>query len=410
MSNRTGALTLAPGTNTPPAIAGVYPDGTQPFQSTNRLVFTVSSSISTVSTNAVQVLLNGSNVSSQLTFTGSATNWLVTLPLSQQGSYTMTITATDAAGNAHSYGETFDNLNQNDFMIEAEDFDFDGGQFIDNPIPTGAYVNNTYPPYAFTAANSYFFYPSNDSGNAAIVDVDLTTSNNDAGETFIYRPTENCGTEATADFLREKFYFTNNAAVLTNYTDFDVGWWNPGTWLNYTRTFPANSYHVYGRLASDTPYSGGTMSLVTSGQGTTNQTTQLLGSFADANANGFQSWHWVPLLDTNGQPAVISLGGVATLKATAPPGSATGSLNANFYLFAPAAPVASTVHLSVSRTGSTISIQFPTQNGLNYTVLYSGSLGPASWQTLTVVAGDGTVKMATDTMGPSPRFYKVLIQ
>jgi len=25
-------------------------------------------------------------------------------------------------------------------MIEAEDFDFNGGQFIDNPIPTGAYV------------------------------------------------------------------------------------------------------------------------------------------------------------------------------------------------------------------------------------------------------------------------------
>jgi len=21
-------------------------------------------------------------------------------------------------------------------------------------------------------------------------------------------------------------------------SDFDVGWWVPGTWLNYTRTFP----------------------------------------------------------------------------------------------------------------------------------------------------------------------------
>ena len=32
--------------------------------------------------------------------------------------------------------------------------------------------------------------------------------------------------------------------------DFDVGWWSPGTWLNYTRTFPANTYLVYGRLAA----------------------------------------------------------------------------------------------------------------------------------------------------------------
>jgi len=68
------------------------------------------------------------------------------------------------------------------------------------------------------------------------------------------------------------------------------------------------------------------------------------------------------------------------------------------------------VHLSVSRTGSTISIQFPTQSGFSYTVLYSGSLNPANWQTLTTISGDGTVKTATDTMGSSPRFYRVLAQ
>ena len=55
----------------------------------------------------------------------------------RQGSYTITITATDAAGNSHSYTETFDNFSQNNFTIEAEDFDFNGGQFIDNPVPTG---------------------------------------------------------------------------------------------------------------------------------------------------------------------------------------------------------------------------------------------------------------------------------
>jgi len=94
----------------------------------------------------------------------------------------------------------------------------------------------------------------------------------------------------------------------------------------------------------------------------------------------------------------VSLGGVETLKVTAPPGGATGSLNANFYMFTPFVAVASAVHLSISRTGSTISIQFPTQSGINYTVFYSGSLNPANWQPLTTISGDGSVKTATDTM------------
>ena len=295
-------------------------------------------------------------------------------------------------------------------MIEAVDFDFNGGQFIDNPIPTGAYANNVYPSYAYTATNSYFFYPAGNSDNAAITNVDLTTPGADAGETFIYRPEESCGTQVASDFLRQKFYVTNADSTVTTFSDFNVGWWNPGTWLNYTRTFPTNTYNVYGRLASGASYSGATMSLVTSGQGTSNQTTQLLGSFADPNANGWQTWDWVPLLDTNGQMVVVPLGGVETLKVTAPPGSATGSLNANFYMFTPFVAVASAVHLSVSRTGSTISIQFPTQSGFSYTVLYSGSLHPANWLTLTTISGDGTVKTATDTMGSSPRFYRVLAQ
>ena len=399
---------LAPGTNTPPAIANIYPDGLQPFENTNLLTFAVSSALSTVSTNNIQVTLNGVNVSSQLVFTGSATNWLVSLPLPQQGSYAITITATDVAGHSHSYSETFDNFNQNDFTIEAEDFDFNGGQFIDNPIPTGYWVDGTTAPYGTTATNSYFYFPAGDSDNAAIPGVDLTTPNDDAGETFVYRPAESCGTEVTSDFLRQKFYFTNNLAVVTNYTDFDVGWWNPGTWLNYTRTFPANTYNVYGRLASGTPYSGATMGLVTSGQGTTNQTTQLLGAFADPNANGFQSWHWVPLSDTNGNPVAVSLGGVETLKVTAPSGSATGSLNAHFYMFV---PVVQSVNMSGSISGSNLSLRFATQSGVSYTVLHNSSLSGGSWTAVAgPIAGDGTTQTVTLGTSGSVGFYKLLIQ
>ncbi len=150
------------------------------------------------------------------------------------------------------------------------------------------------------------------------------------------------------------------------------------------------------------------MGLVTSGQGTTNQTTQLLGAFADPNANGFQSWHWVPLSDTNGNPVAVSLGGVETLKVTAPSGSATGSLNAHFYMFV---PVVQSVNMSGSISGSNLSLRFATQSGVSYTVLHNSSLSGGSWTAVAgPIAGDGTTHTVTLGTSGSVGFYKLLIQ
>jgi hypothetical protein len=69
------------------------------------------------------------------------------------------------------------------------------------------------------------------------------------------------------------------------------------------------------------------------------------------------------------------------------------------------------VSLTASISGSSILIKFPTQNGSTYTVLYNNSLTGGSWQPLPpAVTGDGTVKTVTDAVGPSQRFYKLLIQ
>jgi hypothetical protein len=110
---------------------------------------------------------------------------------------------------------------------------------------------------------------------------------------------------------------------------------------------------------------------------------------------------------TNGQTAVVTLGGVETLKMTAPPGPATGSLNANFYMFVPNAAV-SAFSISASVSAGTVSIKIPTQSGHNYDVQYSTSLNPTSWVNLvTGIPGDGTVKTETDsTSGGATRFYR----
>jgi hypothetical protein len=385
-------LMLAPArTDLPPVIANVYPDGAQPFQNTNKLSFTVSSANSTVSSGNVHVTLNGTDVSSQLNLTGSPSSWNVTLPLGQ-GTYNVVITATDAGNRTQSLTASFDTFSQSNLMIEAEDFDYNGGLFIDNPVPRSS-----------PAPDSYFVYPAGDFNNAGIIGIDLTTPNNDSGEQFAYRPFESCGTQASLDYVRQKFL----TAQLTDpsVADYNVGWWNGSTWLNYTRTFPTNNYYVYARMAGG---AGGTYSLslgqVTSGAGTSNQVTQTLGNFNGTGID-WQVWQWIQLKNSNGTPAVVSLGGTNTLKATS-----GGGFNANFYMFVPAPPPsANPTPLSVSRNGSNIVLSFATQAGHSYTVQFKSDLSAASWSNLNTVTGDGSVKSVNDPVG-SKRFYRLSIQ
>jgi hypothetical protein len=396
-----------PALGLPPAIKVGPPLSAGVFVSTN-ITFTVSSLSSTVATNNVHTYLNGTDFSSSQTFTGNSSNWTVTVPLSlpaNQVNQTFRISVTDSNGLTNSVSGTFDTFSQNNFMFEAEDFDFNSGQFIDNPVPTSGYVTN-----GNLAANSYFYYAGGSSLNVSTPGVDLTTSNDVAGELETYRINDSCGTEITSDYLRNKFVI----AGVTN-VDFDVGWWVPGTWLNYTRTIPTNTYLVYGRLAAGGAYTNATMGLVTSGQHTSSQSTTPLGTFSDPNANGFQSWHWIPLLAANGQPAVVSLGGVETLKVTAAPaaGNITGVMNANFYMFVPYTAV-TPYSISASVSAGTVSIKFPTQSGHSYTVQYSTSLNPTNWQTLSgasnIAGTGGTVTVTDSTTGGAVRFYRAEAQ
>ena len=389
-----------------PELLSVYPNAA--YQSTNVLSFTVGPADGPpISTNGISLVLNGVTITSGLNFTQVGGNWIVTYAIQSNAVYTAVINVTNTSGATLSapYTVNFDTFNQNNFMIEAEDYDFNGGQFIDNPIQTAT---------NYVATNSYNGFPGNNFANLAVSGVDYTTSNTIAGELFVYRLDASAGTEVTTDFLRSRFINTGQDNPVeplgTTNTDCDVGWWSPGTWLNYTRTFPTNNYQVYGRLAAGAVYTNATMSLVTAGQGTPSQTTQLLGTFADPSANGFQSWHWVPLM-SNGQMAVVTLGGVETLKVTAPSGNANGSLNANFYMFVPNSAVAP-FSISASVSAGTVSIKFPTQNGHTYSVVYSTSLNPASWQPFSGnIAGDGTIKTVTDsTSNGTKRFYKVQAQ
>ena len=385
------------GTGFPPVINNLNPNNVSPpvnaniFLSVTNITYSVSSAFSTVATSNIHTLINGVDVSSSATYSGNNTNWNVSLPCPQNQLITLVVNATDAKGLSNSVSETFDTFSQNNLMIEGVDWDFNGGQFIDNPVPTA--------PVA-PAANSYF-EGGIDMTNASVfgVDYDGTYDGEALGG---YRDNDNgfqC--EVSSDFVRNKF-------IVNGSTDYDLGYFNPGQWANYTRTFPASSYNVYGRMAGGAgPFNNTSLSLVTAGRLTANQTTQPLGSFADANAAGWQTWHWVPMRDTNGNLATISLGGVQAVKLTS-----GGNLNVNFLMFVPPASMAQPTHLTVSVSAGVVHLSFATQNNRTYTVYYSTKLGAgASWQQLgSTVSGNGSIQTVTDNVTGSARFYRVTTQ
>ena len=387
------------GTAFPPVINNLNPNNINPpangniFLNVTDITYSVSSAFSTVTTNNIHTFINGVDFSPSATFTGNNTNWNVSLPCPQNQLITLVLNAKDATGATNQITETFDTFSQTNFMIEAVDFDFNGGQFIDNPIPTAG----------ITLATNSYYDGGIDMTNAAVLNVDYNGSSDGGTEAWNYRPLDTgVGQEVTADFLRDKFNANGGAQ------DYDIGFWNGGFWENYTRTFPTNSYNVFSRMAGGNgPFNNTTLALVTSGRGTTTQTTQLLGSFADPNAAGWTTWHWVPMRDTNGNLAKITLGGVQTLKATS-----GNNLNAHFFMFVPSA-VSISANLTVSISGSTVSLKYPTVSGHNYTVLWNSTLTGGTWTPLSgPVAGDGTIKTATDTVTALVpiRYYRLQIQ
>ncbi|HVU28690.1 MAG TPA: lamin tail domain-containing protein [Verrucomicrobiae bacterium] len=296
-----------------PSISNISPDGSIQFQPSNTLTFTAASSAG-IAASSITVQLNGTTLSGEtfsttldsasgLSVGGTSTSRSVSAPLTSNIVYTAIIQATDANENTTTATVNFDTIKPA-YTFEAEDFDYSGGQYHDNP-QTNAYKNLN-----------------------ATEGID-THNNNFGGGGSAYRPS-GLNTENASD--KPRLAYTSGAQ------DYDVGWNNGGSgnWGNYTRTFPSGAYNIYMRAAYIN--SGGvtadsaSMSLVTSGQKTSTQTTTNLGTFSVPGTGNWQAYTWVPLRDTNGYLVQFTGGGVKTLRVT----TDNGNYNANFYLLMPA--------------------------------------------------------------------------
>ncbi|MGC3957359.1 MAG: carbohydrate-binding protein [Verrucomicrobiota bacterium] len=360
---------LFPANTNLPIITSVYPNGAGLFQATNRLSFVVTSSAG-VSSSSITVVLDGTTLTN-LVLSGNTTAWNVSYTnLTPKTTHTAVISAVDINGNSASTTVNFDTFSASYFTWEAEDYDHDGGLFTDNP-----------------QINAYTNLP-------AVADVDFHDSN--TGGTLLYRPS-GTATEVTADLARSQF---------TGAFDYNIGFFGNNEWGNYTRTYPAGTYNVWGRFAAGGGETTALLSQVTGGWSTTSQTTNYLGTFSIENS-GWGSFTWVPLRDDNGNLVSVTFNGATnTLKLAR---GATGpDANVNFLMLAPAL---GPVTLTATLAGANVNVSFPTQSGYTYQIEYKNNLTDPTWTNLgSAVTGDGTVKIVADPASGSRRFYRARIQ
>ncbi len=422
-----------------PQLLQVYPDGTAPYQSTNHLTFTLSPAQgAAISTNNIQLILNGVNVSSGLVFSQSGGVWTATFTIQSNAIYTAVINATNNAGLSTSYAFNFDTFNANNYQWEAVDYDFStnngtgdggtagggwsGGLFIDNPVPSGD--TNAIPNNGSLQVNSYWNWPtawsvaSDGYGAIAQQGVDInwpTNSTQGLGEAnAAYRFPDLVGSQIATDYVRQKFLVAQTNLNDPAVCQYNIGYFYAGDWLNYTRTFPTNTFNVWARMAAGGgAFTNATLSAVTSGVGTSNQTTAVLGTFTDANPAGWQTYHTIPLLDVNGNKAVVQLSGKTTLRLTAPTNasSASGAVNVLYFMLTPAVAPAQPYSISARLVGGQLQISVPTQVGYNYAVWSASNLSSGGWIPVgTSFPGDGTVHVITPAAAASQGFYRVVAQ
>jgi hypothetical protein len=390
-----------------PVLSYIYPDGSHPFEYTNKWNFTVGAANGAgISASGIDVILNGVDVTSKLTMTGATNSWNISYPLTVNTPYSAVISVTNSDGLSSVFTKTFDTFNPTNFQFEANDYDFStngvGGLFIDNPVPT---CDTTATEKGTFATNSYFGYPEDLIGLAiAVQGVDFTSASAQPVANDYYRA-DGQGSQPASDYVRPKFVAAQLQFSDPNIGPFNLGWTTTGDWDNYTRTYPTNSFYVYGRLAGGAgAWSNQFLQIVTSGVGTSDQTTNMLGSFSDTTAAGYQAWHWVPCLDTNGSMVVVSLSGKATLRTVCGgPG-----VNEEFYMLVPA-PLQ--VNLTASLVGGQLNIVYPTEIGHNYTLLYSPSLLNPTWTAVgSAVAGTGNPQSTSVSKTGTQGYYVVSVQ
>ena len=306
LDNAKVSVSGASGKNKPPVIADVYPVASSNYiKSNERLSFIVNDD-QELEPSGVSVHLNGTKY--------TTANGLKAIPngkilevslggLRKDENYHAILEAVDAEGQKDIRNLYFDTFNSNSFVIEMEDFNFDGGEFIDSPIVIPEFDEEgdlNWEDNSYQATEGY-------------VDIDYFDNNADLDPaSHRYRPNDGVVTTPALDLLREKF--VDAGGNENGVVDFSIAEIEEGEWLNYTRTFPAGDYRVYLRQSQFTLASAiSTLELVTSATDEEEQTTEIIGTFLGSDS-GVQYRNVALTNDSGDQLITLNLAGETTLR------------------------------------------------------------------------------------------------
>lgn len=293
-------MQITASTNIPPTISNVEPGDGSLYLAANSVSpsFEVDSFNSTISSSAVTVYLNHVQQTGLVFNTANPTNKLLASfsPMIQPDTfYIYTIVATDGYGNTVSNNYTFNTFLPTDIYVDASDYNYSEGQFVNSNSPVNAYLD--------LLGTNFVDYQI----------ADLTGTNNTAG----YRPGDlveilSLPTDTTGDPIDHGDERANGHTV------YNIGYTDTGNWENYTRVYPATNYSIYARAASA---SGGQFEverLAGATASTTNQPLIALGRVNVANTGGslVYSGQLSPVMDFFGNTVVVPLSGTNTLRET----------------------------------------------------------------------------------------------
>jgi hypothetical protein len=297
----------------PPEIVNVYPtNGSIYVPFSNHLSFDVVSSFSTISTNGFTVLLNGV-IQTNLTVIEWDSSYRIVfvdamLPDNQVN--TAVLIAADDNGNRVTNTVTFNTFSANNPFIEAGDYNFNAGRWIDNfatAQPNQAYRGSRTITNIVSGSTNIevVFNGLFGSNHIDYLEYDWTGANN------AYRPNDLPQSEICNDVDHHHFW--------ANYFDaYDLCYNRNGEWEDYTRQMSNVTYNVYARMAGfgENPVmllERLASPVVTS----TNQPRAALGAFfCPPDTGGVQNFTSVPLTDLFGNPVSVRLPGTNTFRTT----------------------------------------------------------------------------------------------
>lgn len=343
----------------PAAVTAVFP---APGASTVVAPSTVEASLldgaTQVDTSSITLKLNGADAAVTATKTAGHTRVIHTGSLRGGTEYTAELTYTaGSTPRTVTWRFTTGPLTADIFVIEAEDFDYDGGQT--NPQKGVAGMDVDVMPYLGGAYDQLGAIEGVDFVNADGPDSDVYRQETGDDGDHEVNISNNVGGPAGNGSGGSIAIAGNDRGVWTMTANYRIGWVGTGEWQNYTRTFPANNqggwWKVYAALSYDGNTDGqlaGSLDKVVSGVGTPDQTVEPAGLFSAPGSGGWGSNNLVPMRNAAGGEALVKLVGKNTVRFNL----ASGDFD--FLIFVPsAAPppfVETTPQDSVTREGAVL--------------------------------------------------------